>query len=71
MNLRPESDKPPICRLCGQPIREGDARYREPEGDVHADCRNKARSGRARDSRYRPQQPPSYAPPPGTPVAGP
>ena len=31
---------PVICQLCGQPIREGDARYREREGDVHVACRS-------------------------------
>jgi hypothetical protein len=34
----------PICRICGEPIRAGEPRYREPEGDVHADCRRKAQA---------------------------
>jgi hypothetical protein len=39
-------DEPAICRVCGKPIREGEARYREFEGGVHADCRDKARRER-------------------------
>jgi hypothetical protein len=33
----------PVCRICAEPIRDGAPRYREPDGDVHADCREKAR----------------------------
>jgi CheY-like chemotaxis protein len=33
------SDEPqPTCRVCGKPIREGDARYRTATGDVHVRC---------------------------------
>jgi hypothetical protein len=60
----------PICRLCGQPIRDGAPRYLEPEGDAHAECRDKARRPRTTDIDIS-SPPPSYAPPPGTPVAGP
>jgi hypothetical protein len=35
-------DELAICRICGSPIREGEAHYRDFEGDVHADCRRKA-----------------------------
>jgi hypothetical protein len=37
-----EDSEPVTCRLCGKPILKGEARYREPDGDVHADCRDKA-----------------------------
>ena len=39
--------KEATCRLCGRPVKEGAARYREPTGDVHAACqeRHRARSG--------------------------
>lgn len=61
---------PSICRLCGAPIRDGEPRYREAEGDVHAECRKKASRSKATDTSTSPP-PPSHAPPPGTPVAGP
>jgi hypothetical protein len=41
------ADEPALCGVCGKPIREGEARYREFAGDVHADCRDKARRERA------------------------
>jgi hypothetical protein len=31
------AEKEVTCRLCGTPMREGQPRYREPVGDVHAD----------------------------------
>ena len=31
-------DDRPICRLCVKAINKGEPRYREKEGDVHADC---------------------------------
>jgi hypothetical protein len=40
---RPRNHEPVTCRLCGKPIHEGEARYREPGGDVHVDCRDKER----------------------------
>ena len=38
-----EPDEPVICRICGRPILKGEPRYREPEGDVHLDCRRRTR----------------------------
>jgi hypothetical protein len=70
MSPRAAHDEPPTCRLCGQPIRDGEPRYREAEGEVHAECREKAPPPRATDISDCPP-PPSHAPPPGTPVAGP
>jgi hypothetical protein len=32
----------PTCRHCAKPIREGEHRYREPEGDTHVECRDNA-----------------------------
>jgi hypothetical protein len=37
-------DEPVICRICGRPILKGEPRYREPEGDVHLDCRRLTRA---------------------------
>jgi hypothetical protein len=37
-----ENDRP-TCRLCGQPIEKGEARYREEEGDVHAEWHKRQR----------------------------
>jgi hypothetical protein len=42
------ADEPAICGVCDQPIREGEARYRDFEGHVHADCRKKAPPSRRR-----------------------
>jgi hypothetical protein len=42
-------DEPAICRMCARPIREGEARYHDFEGDVHADCREKAPPPRRRE----------------------
>jgi ssDNA-binding Zn-finger/Zn-ribbon topoisomerase 1 len=42
-------DEPAICRMCAKPVREGEARYRNFEGDVHADCREKAPPPRRRE----------------------
>ena len=70
MSPRAAHDEPPTCRLCGQPIRDGAPSYREPEGDAHAECRDKARRPRATDIDIS-SPPPSHAPPAGTPVAGP
>jgi ssDNA-binding Zn-finger/Zn-ribbon topoisomerase 1 len=42
------ADEPALCGVCGKPIREGEARYREFKGDVHADCREKAPPPRRR-----------------------
>ncbi len=36
-----EPDEPVICRICGRPILKGEPRYREPEGDVHLECRRR------------------------------
>jgi ssDNA-binding Zn-finger/Zn-ribbon topoisomerase 1 len=41
-------EDPAICRICGKPIRDGEARYHDFEGDVHADCREKAPPPRRR-----------------------
>jgi len=38
-----EPDEPVICRICGRPILKGEPRYREPEGDVHSECRRLTR----------------------------
>jgi hypothetical protein len=37
----PGPDKSVVCRLCGKPIQPGEPRYREPEGDVHLECRKR------------------------------
>ena len=39
-----EPDEPVICRICDRPILKGEPRYREPEGDVHLDCRTRTRA---------------------------
>ena len=39
-----EPDEPVICRICGRPIMKGEPRYREPEGDVHLECRRLTRA---------------------------
>jgi hypothetical protein len=39
-----EPDERVICRICGRPILKGEPRYREPEGDVHSECRKLTRA---------------------------
>jgi len=35
--VKPDDDRS-ICRVCGQPIEKGKARYRDEEGEVHPEC---------------------------------
>jgi len=42
LNAMP-SDETPICRACGEPIKENAARYRTPAGDTHVHCHNEPR----------------------------
>jgi hypothetical protein len=37
------SDDVSICRACGKPIKENEARYRTPAGDTHVRCHQKPR----------------------------
>jgi CheY-like chemotaxis protein len=37
------SDEISICRECGKPVGEDEARYRTPAGDIHAHCRKEPR----------------------------
>lgn len=38
------SDETPICRACGEPIKQNAARYRTPAGDTHVHCHNEPRA---------------------------
>jgi len=42
LNAMP-SDETPICRACGEPIKQNAARYRTPAGDTHVHCHNEPR----------------------------
>jgi CheY-like chemotaxis protein len=34
----PTDDDPPICNTCGEPLREGEPRFRTPDGESHVRC---------------------------------
>lgn len=34
----PTDDDPPICNTCGKPLREGEPRFRTPDGESHVRC---------------------------------
>ena len=41
MPTKDPDDVPVTCRVCGKPFAPGEPRYREAEGDVHAECRDR------------------------------
>jgi len=40
-SLSDKQEEHVTCRLCGKPLRKGEARYREQASDAHAECREK------------------------------
>ncbi len=65
MPTKDPDDELVACRICGQPIQPGEARYRDAHGDAHVACH---------DAEERPPHQPGTEPAPtedGPPTPGP